>query len=115
MNTGTKTENFITMSEGAIAELKRLDVSKEEFLRITLVPGGCSGLSYQMDTDTVITPFDQVIFEDDSLRAVTDKNSLDHLKGLHIDFSDDLIEVGFRFVNPNAVHSCGCGHSFSIE
>ena len=106
---------MISISEGAIAELKRLDVNKQEFLRITLVPGGCSGLSYQMDTDTVVTAFDQVIFEDDSLRAVTDRNSLDYLKGLHIDFSDDLIEVGFRFVNPNAVHSCGCGHSFAIE
>jgi len=115
MNTETKAENMISISEGAIAELKRLDVNKAEFLRITLVPGGCSGLSYQMDTDTVVTPFDQVIFEDDSLRAVTDRNSLDYLKGLHIEFSDDLIEVGFRFVNPNAVHSCGCGHSFSIE
>lgn len=115
MNTSEKTSNVIEMSEAAKEELLRLDVNKEEFLRISLVPGGCSGLSYQMDTDTVVTPFDEVIYEDDSLKAVTDKNSLQFLRGLFIDYSSDLIDVGFRFANPNAVHTCGCGHSATFE
>lgn len=115
MNTETKADNLISISEGARNELLRLDVNKEEFLRITLVPGGCSGMTYQMDTDTVITAFDQVLYEDDSLKAVTDRSSLQYLKGLAIDFSDDLIDVGFRFMNPNAVRTCGCGHSMSVE
>ncbi len=109
------TNNLISISESARNELIRLEVSKEEFLRISLVPGGCSGLSYQLDTDTVVTPFDAVLYEDDAIKAVTDKNSLRYLKGLVVDFSDDLIEVGFRFLNPNAVHTCGCGHSMSVE
>jgi len=115
MSTTEKVQNIIDISDAAKKEFLRLDVGKDEFLRISLVPGGCSGLTYQMDTDTVVTPFDEVIFENDSLKAVTDKTSLQHLKGLYIDYSDDLIDVGFRFHNPNAVHTCGCGHSMSVE
>ena len=115
MSVSEATSNVIDMSETAKAELLRLDVNKDEFLRISLVPGGCSGLSYQMDTDTVVTPFDEVIYEDGDLKAVTDKNSLQFLKGLYIDYSSDLIDVGFRFSNPNAVHTCGCGHSATFE
>lgn len=115
MGTIEKTINVIDMSEAARNEFLRLDVGKEEFLRISLVPGGCSGLTYQLDSDTTVTAFDEVIYEDDSLKAVTDKTSLQYLKGLFIDYSDDLIDVGFRFHNPNAVHTCGCGHSMSVE
>ena len=115
MNTSEKVSNVIDMSDVARDELVRLDVNKEEFLRITLIPGGCSGLTYQMDTDTVVTAFDEVIYEDNKLKAVTDKNSLQYLKGLFIDYSSDLIDVGFRFSNPNAIHTCGCGHSATFE
>jgi iron-sulfur cluster assembly protein len=115
MNTSEKVSNVIDISDVAKEELVRLDVNKEEFLRISLVPGGCSGLTYQMDTDTVVTHFDEVIYEDNKLKAVTDKNSLQHLKGLFIDYSKDLIDVGFRFSNPNAIRTCGCGHSATFE
>lgn len=115
MNASEQVSNQIDISDAARDELLRLDVNKDEFLRISLIPGGCSGLTYQMDTDTVVTPFDTVIYEDDSLKAVTDKNSLQHLSGLFIDYSSDLIDVGFRFSNPNAVRTCGCGHSATFE
>lgn len=115
MSTTEQVSNIIEMSDAAKEELRRLEVNKEEFLRISLIPGGCSGLSYQMDTDTVVTPFDEVIYEDNDLKAVTDKNSLQFLRGLFIDYSSDLIDVGFRFANPNAVHTCGCGHSATFE
>ena len=110
----TATGNLIEMTESAVSELKRAGVGIEEFLRISIVSGGCSGLAYQMTTDTVETPFDVTIFENSDIKAVTDKTSLQYLKGLSIDFSDDLIDVGFRFSNPNAVHTCGCGHSMSV-
>jgi len=107
-------KNAIDITGSAVDELVKAGVGKEEFLRISLVSGGCSGLSYQMTTDTVSTPFDFTIFENESVKAVTDKKSLEYLKGLSIDFSDDLIDVGFRFSNPNAVSTCGCGNSMSV-
>lgn len=110
----TSTENIIKISDNAVSELIRLQVTKDDFLRISLVSGGCSGLSYQLDTDTILTPFDRAIYEDEHIKAVTDKASLEHLNGLYIDYSNDLIDVGFRFSNPNAVHTCGCGHSVSV-
>jgi iron-sulfur cluster assembly protein len=107
-------QNLIDVSPSAVDELKKAGVGKEEFLRISMVSGGCAGLSYQMTTDTVVTPFDLTIFEDQDVKAITDKNSLQYLEGLAIDYSDDLIDVGFRFSNPNAAHTCGCGNSMSV-
>lgn len=114
MSTDTATQNLIDVSKTAVDELVKLNVGKEEFLRISMVRGGCSGLSYQLDTDRVQTPFDTQLFEDDQIKVVTDRYGLQYLKGLKIDFSDDLIDVGFRFENPNAVESCGCGNSISV-
>ena len=107
-------ENLIDVSESAVHELVKQGISKDEFLRIALVEGGCSGLSYQLHSDTVATPFDTVLFEDDQIKVVTDKQSLQHLRGLELDYSSDLINVGFRFNNPNAVETCGCGHSMKV-
>ncbi len=107
-------KNCIDISPSALKELVRQGINKTEFLRIGLVEGGCSGLSYQLHSDTAKTPFDTVLFEDDQIIAVTDKNSLPYLKGMKLDFSEDLINVGFRFENPNAVSTCGCGNSMKV-
>ena len=114
MSNEIQTENSIQITSEAINELVRLNVSKDEFLRVSLISGGCSGLTYQLDTDTVVTPFDVVLYEDETIRVVTDRSSDQYLQGLHIDYSSDLIDVGFRFTNPNAVHTCGCGNSMSV-
>lgn len=110
----TDVKNLIEVSDTAAEELARLNVNREEFLRIALVEGGCSGLSYQLITDTVITPLDTVLFDGESLRVVANKNSTDYLQGLYIDYSTDLIDVGFKFTNPNAVSTCGCGNSMKV-
>ena len=110
----TQTEHIVSITESAVAELKSAGVGTDEFLRISIISGGCSGLTYQMVTDTVQTPFDVVVFEHDEIRAITDKTSLEYIRGLEIDYSSDLIDVGFRFTNPNATHTCGCGQSMSV-
>ena len=110
----TETKHIVSITDTAVTELRNAGVSTEEFLRISIVSGGCSGLSYQMATDNVQTPFDVVIFENSDIRAITDKPSLEYLQGLEIDYSNDLINVGFRFTNPNATHTCGCGQSMSV-
>lgn len=104
----------IQLSEKAKSELVKLEATGENFLRISVIPGGCSGMTYSACIDNALSDADQVVFEDAQLRVVADENSAPHLEGLQIDYSDDLIASGFRFKNPKAVKSCGCGASFAV-
>jgi iron-sulfur cluster assembly protein len=83
------------------------------FLRVGVVGGGCSGLSYKMDFDNVQKPTDQV-FEDNGLKVVTDLKSFLYLVNTTLEFSDGLNGKGFYFNNPNASRTCGCGESFAV-
>ncbi len=83
------------------------------FLRVGVVGGGCSGLSYKMDFDNEVKPMDQV-FEDNGVKVVTDLKSFLYLVNTMLDFSDGLNGKGFFFNNPNASRSCGCGESFAV-
>lgn len=83
------------------------------FLRVGVVGGGCSGLSYKMDFDNEEKPMDQV-FEDKGIKIVTDLKSFLYLVNTELEFSDGLNGKGFYFNNPNASRSCGCGESFAV-
>lgn len=86
---------------------------KDFFLRVSVVGGGCSGLSYKMDFDNEQKPMDQV-FDHNGLKVVTDLKSFLYLVNTTLDFSDGLNGKGFYFSNPNASRSCGCGESFAV-
>ena len=81
-------------------------------LRLSVVGGGCSGFSYQMNFENQVNPIDKT-FEFDGLKVIVDQASLMFLKGTKVDFVDSLEGSGFKFDNPNAKTTCGCGHSFS--
>ena len=83
------------------------------FLRVSVVGGGCSGLSYKLDFDNESKPMDQV-FEDNGVKIVTDLKSFLYLVNTTLDFSDGLNGKGFYFNNPNASRTCACGESFSV-
>lgn len=83
------------------------------FLRVSVVGGGCSGLSYKMKFDNQPTPEDQV-FEDNGMKLVTDLKSLLYLYDTVLEFSDGLNGKGFYFNNPNATRTCSCGESFAV-
>lgn len=83
------------------------------FVRISVVSGGCSGLSYQMDFDNETRPNDQE-FEDKGVKLVTDLKSFLYLVNTTLQFSDGLNGKGFYFENPNASRSCNCGESFGV-
>src|SRR5688572_1785732 len=83
------------------------------FLRVGVVGGGCSGLSYKLDFDNESKPMDQV-FEDNGIKVVTDLKSFLYLVNTTLDFSDGLNGKGFYFSNPNASRTCGCGESFAV-
>jgi iron-sulfur cluster assembly protein len=89
-------------------------LSREEyFLRVSVVSGGCSGLSYKMDFDNEKKPMDQE-FEDNGIKVVTDLKSFLYLVNTTLEFSEGLNGKGFYFNNPNASRSCGCGESFGV-
>lgn len=85
----------------------------EYFLRVSVVSGGCSGLSYKLDFDKDIQPKDQE-FEDKGIRVVTDLRSFLYLVNTTLEFSEGLNGKGFYFNNPNASRSCSCGESFAL-
>ena len=83
------------------------------FLRVSVVGGGCSGLSYKLDFDNELKPSDQA-FEAGGVKLVTDIKSLLYLLNTELDYSDGLNGKGFYFKNPNASRTCGCGESFAV-
>ncbi|MEO7263272.1 MAG: iron-sulfur cluster assembly accessory protein [Ferruginibacter sp.] len=113
------TDNSIFISDKAKAKVEQLmkdaDVVGDGsyFLRVGVVGGGCSGLSYKLDFDNEVKPMDQV-FEDKGLKIVTDLKSFLYLVNTELEFSDGLNGKGFYFNNPNASRSCGCGESFAV-
>jgi iron-sulfur cluster assembly accessory protein len=102
----------VTITPKALDALRQLQLPAGGVLRIGVVAGGCSGHTYSATVDAATAPDDLLLHQDGPLRVVTDPASARYLAGLNIDYSDDLIRSGFRFSNPNAGGSCGCGASF---
>lgn len=108
---------MINLTENATSEFQRLMSDQglsEAVVRITVESGGCSGLQYNMDFDESAKTEDAIFAQEDGLNVVCDKESLVYLDGLNVDFSKKLMGGGFRFSNPNAAKSCGCGTSFRL-
>jgi iron-sulfur cluster assembly accessory protein len=81
-------------------------------LRVSVQPGGCSGLIYQLFFDEVLEESDAVA-NFDGVEVVVDKMSVPYLEGASIDFEDTIQKQGFTIDNPNAAGSCACGDSFN--
>ncbi|RYZ95475.1 MAG: iron-sulfur cluster assembly accessory protein, partial [Proteobacteria bacterium] len=81
-------------------------------LRVSVIGGGCSGMSYKLDFVPEGTERDRT-FEQDGVKVVVDPKSILFLEGMELDYSGGLNGKGFVFSNPNAKKSCGCGNSFS--
>jgi iron-sulfur cluster assembly protein len=109
--------NMITMTGQAIQEIKRIRDAEQSggdaHLRVQVIGGGCSGMSYKLDFESVPPTDADKIFEQDGVRLVIDRKSLLYLGGTELDFSGGLNGKGFVFNNPNAKRTCGCGSSFS--
>jgi len=81
-------------------------------LRLGVMGGGCSGLSYSIKFDTQPRERDR-IYEFDGVRVFVDPKSFLYLNGMTLDYEETLMRQGFNFINPNSTRSCGCGSSFS--
>ncbi|MBL6643636.1 MAG: iron-sulfur cluster assembly accessory protein [Flavobacteriaceae bacterium] len=85
----------------------------QDFVRVGVKSGGCSGLSYDLSFDSTKSEQDR-LFEDNALKILVDKKSLLYLLGTTLEYSGGLNGKGFVFNNPNAQRTCGCGESFSL-
>lgn len=106
---------MIGMTDQAASKIQQLVVEKgkpDAGLRVKVVGGGCSGLTYKMDLDD---PRDgDKIFEHAGAKLVVDRKSFLYLNGTILDYSDELMSSGFNLQNPNVKRSCGCGSSFVV-
>ena len=108
---------MINLSENAATEFRRLMSEQgleEAVIRVGVESGGCSGLQYNMDFAEGIGDQDTVFDQQGGLKVVCDREQLVYVEGLQVDFSRKLMGGGFRFENPNAAKSCGCGTSFRL-
>jgi len=105
---------MINVSDAALSQLQELVRSESTpvGLRVFVQPGGCSGFSYGMGLDENPPRQDDEIVDLAGLKVYVDSFSAQYLEGAEIDFVDQLMGGGFTINNPNAVKTCGCGHSF---
>jgi iron-sulfur cluster assembly protein len=107
----------LQVTEKAIKRI-RIAMAKEGIspteggLRLGVMGGGCSGLSYSIKFDTQPRERDR-IYNFDGVRVFVDPKSFVYLHGMTLDYEETLMRQGFNFINPNSTRSCGCGSSFS--
>jgi iron-sulfur cluster assembly protein len=105
---------MVSVTERAAQEIRSImsrDGIEAEGLRIFVAGGGCSGFQYKMHFEDEVDPRDNV-FETHGVKVFVDPQSLQHIDGSVIDYVTDMLGGGFKVENPNAISSCGCGHSF---
>ncbi len=112
----------ITITEAAAERIQEIAAREgirtdEQFLRVAVVSGGCSGLTYDLGWDSVEQEKDRVVGDPENgapMKVVMDLKSFLYLDGTTLDFSDGLEGQGFHFHNPQAARTCACGESFSL-
>lgn len=107
-------EDDLKVTEECVKRLKEI-CDQNEFLRLIVESGGCSGFQYKFELDTTVAK-DDCVFEKQGVRIVVDTTSLDYVKGSTVDYEQQLIRAAFKLINnPKAQDGCSCGASFSIK
>ena len=95
-----------------VREIRDAEELGDQGLRVRVIGGGCSGFTYDLFFDDEITELDST-FESQGIKLAIDMMSLQYLEGTEIDYVQGLHGAGFKFLNPKAKATCGCGSSFS--
>ncbi len=114
----TSQQSVVALTERAADKIKGLmaqePAGEADVLRVAIQGGGCSGFEYALGFDRGATEGDSV-FSYSGVTVVVDPFSAPYLRGATVDYLETIQESGFKIDNPNAVSSCGCGHSFQVE
>ncbi len=105
----------MVLTQGAVNQVRDIMASQKlegHYLTVRVVPAGCSGLGYDLNL-VKETQQGDVVWEQDGIMMATDALSTQYLKGTQVDYFKSDTQSGFKFENPNAKSSCGCGSSFS--
>ena len=105
----------IKLTETAAAEAKKfLEENEEKYLRVGVKGGGCSGFEYSLTVDHEYDDTNDTMSNQHGVDVIVDKKSALYLEGTTLDYYSDISKRGFKFDNPNATKSCGCGSSFQV-
>jgi len=106
---------LLSVTEAAAVKIKQLMAEESDVgvLRVAIQGGGCSGFQYGLGFDSGAADGD-LEFEQHGVTVVVDPFSAPYLQGAEVDYVDSIQAAGFAINNPNAVSSCGCGHSFQV-
>ncbi|MFN9813039.1 MAG: iron-sulfur cluster insertion protein ErpA, partial [Deltaproteobacteria bacterium] len=104
--------HLTTKAAEKVREFRAAEGLGEQGLRVRVIGGGCSGFSYDLFFEDEISDLDQK-FESHGIAMYVDMMSFQYLEGVEIDYVESLHGAGFKFQNPNAKSTCGCGSSFS--
>lgn len=110
-------QSMIHLNAAAICEIQRMQLKHPQppaFFRLSVQAGGCADLAYQLELTETAAPTDRIL-NCQGIQVVVDAQSWPYVVGLSLDYSEDLMGGGFRFHNPNATSSCGCGNSFAVD
>lgn len=109
---------MISITQRAAEEVTRIvkeqNLPETTVLRVGVKGGGCSGFSYSLGFDDAIRDTDQIFEGPDGIKVVVDPKSFLYLNNTEVDFEESLMGRGFKFGNPNASKTCGCGESFTV-
>src|SRR5690242_9860491 len=110
-----RTEGIVSLTPAAAAKISELLAAEQDVsvLRVAIEGGGCSGFQYGLGFDRGAQEGDHE-FESEGVTVVVDPFSAPYLMGSTVDYLETIQEAGFKIDNPNAVASCGCGHSFQV-
>jgi iron-sulfur cluster assembly protein len=117
MATPALTDAPITVTDAAARKIRQLAAKEghaEAVLRLRVVAGGCSGFSYELGFTDATHADDTVVRGADDVRVVIDPRSVPIVSGSTLDFDTALMGGGLKVRNPQAIHECACGESFSI-
>ena len=110
-----RTEDLVSLTPAAAAKIATLMAEETDVsvLRVAIEGGGCSGFQYGLGFDRGAQDGDHE-FQCEGVTVVVDPFSAPYLRGATVDYLETIQESGFKIDNPNAVSSCGCGHSFQV-
>ncbi|XP_066922659.1 iron-sulfur cluster assembly 2 homolog, mitochondrial-like [Clytia hemisphaerica] len=115
LTTDADTNLKLNIDGTAITQLQKM-LEDSQFLRVLVEGGGCSGFQYKFEVDTEIDNEEDLIFENDGVKVVSDIESVKILNGSKVEYHVDLIRAGFRVTDiPMAEKGCSCGVSFSVK